>query len=177
MDDPSPRGGAAQMRAASGQQADAPSEAERRQPARRAAPKAKSASGRTAAAQPSAEQDQPPTTPRARGRPSIGKPTNVRLGDDEEQVALKLGRGSLAAGVREALRLARATVEPGAPTYDPGLQSVLLGNEQVQRLNKLGDGSPQDAVEMLLRAADVLGEEAVTRLGKGVRSAAGRSKG
>ena len=49
--------------------------------------------------------------PRGRGRPAIGRPTLVKLSEDDREFALTLGRGVLADGIREALRMARERVE------------------------------------------------------------------
>lgn len=42
---------------------------------------------------------------RGRGRPSLGKPVPVVMNDEERAMALGLGDGNIAAGVRSALRI------------------------------------------------------------------------
>jgi len=61
-------------------------------------------------------------TPRGRGRPKLGEPTQVRLDPDTKRLYRMLGGGELTAGLREAMRLMLAAglvVDPEAPPVAP----------------------------------------------------------
>lgn len=48
---------------------------------------------------------------KSRGRPALGKPVPVVMNDEERAIALRLGNGHIAAGVRRALRIANEADE------------------------------------------------------------------
>ena len=76
---------------------------------------------------------EPPVTKRARGRPSLGKPIPVVMSDEERAIALRLGDGQIALGVRRALHLANAAVQPKTEAKESKISPVsasLVANQE-----------------------------------------------
>lgn len=155
MNDTSPRGGAAQLRAAAGQHAGEKSSD-------------KSASRRAPPVVPQLKPipaPQPEPQKRSRGRPAVGKATKIRLSEQQETFAAVYGEGNLAEGVRRALDYTQRTI-PGADASPAGPQfeSVIINADLLDRVEKVGAGSVSKGIDALLSVADSLGREAFRRL-------------
>jgi len=155
MNDSPPRGGVAQLRAATAPAVDE----QRSEKSSRRTPPPKAGGTQAKPPSPTAEPQK-----RSRGRPAVGKATKIRLGDSQEKFALQLGEGNLAEGVRRALEFYQGRI-PGAKeaAAAPDLESVLLSKALVERVKNFGS-STSKGIETLLSVADSLGREAVRRL-------------
>ena len=109
---------------------------------------------------------------RGRGRPKLDEDvvvTTVRLPRELSDFAQAYGGDKLAEGIRRALQRAKLE-DPASPHRLPlpaGNESlVAVDKELIARLSVLGSGSPTRGIQVLLRAAEVLGEDVLNRLVK-----------
>lgn len=72
-----------------------------------------------------------------RGRPPVGKPEQVRLSEAEKTLAIRLGDGVLAKGIRNALQMADRSPETAAQT------SLLLFLTEL-----IADGKPDEQLTL-----------------------------
>jgi hypothetical protein len=93
------------------------------------------------------------------GRPSVGKPEQVRLSDAEREIALAHGEGNLAKGVRNALNLI------GMPGTKPSAQSkTTFTKAETAFAKELGEGDFHEGLLVALRAANFLGVETARKM-------------
>jgi len=91
-----------------------------------------------------------------RGRPAVGKPEQVRLSETEKALAISLGDGVLAKGVRVALQIAeKAQAKTDIQTAFESLAAALSPNTPPEGIT---------SVELLQRVAHLLNAEAALKL-------------
>lgn len=104
---------------------------------------------------------------RSRGRPAIGPATKIRLADDQEEFATRLGQGNLAEGVRRALDFTRENLPgEGRVPATPEQASFIASAELLEEIKEIGKGSVNRGLTALVKAARVLTPEGIRKLGR-----------
>lgn len=96
----------------------------------------------------------------------MGKPEQVRLSDHERQMAIELGDGILAKGLRVALQLAFAAPAKSAKGSVAKPGELLMSKQDAATAGQLGNGDVALGLQIAMDATRLLGCEAIRKLSR-----------